>query len=346
MENLLSHDSNYFVALKEWVLALSVIPATLLINFGLRAGLRSVVNNRERWPQIWFLHQLWPSISKIIFILGLTLIVELAPIQGRAYSWLASISFLLNVLLGLGLIQRTALIGVQWASKKARHSETFDAGFVPLLRNIITIFVTLTGGIIVLKHFNYDVMSLITALGVSSLAVGLAAKDTLSNMISGFILIIDRNLKPGDRINLSGTVGDVKEIGLRSTQIRMSDGNTLIVPNSELVNNRILNLSLPTREVSSVVQIRVPYFVPFVKIREICLQVGAQIEQLSTVKPAKVNLVSLSEGHQYIEITLWISDYTKSGGAVSDYNEKLLACLNQEKIPLITRSPCVKAELP
>ncbi|MEO5969539.1 MAG: mechanosensitive ion channel domain-containing protein [Bdellovibrionia bacterium] len=343
MENLLSQYSNYFTVLKEWLLALSVIPATVLVN----SGLRSLINNPEKWPKRWpvswrqtfFAHHLWPSISNIIYVLGLAFIVELAPLHGRAQSWLASIFFVLSVLLGLRLVQRTALIGVEWASHKVRRDETFDVGFVPLFQNVITIFVALTGGIVVLKHFNYDVVSLVTALGVSSLAVGLAAKDTLSNMISGFILIIDRNLKPGDRINLGGTVGDVREIGLRSTNIRMTDNNTLIVPNSELVNNRILNLSIPSRETSSTFQIRVPCDVPLAKIRTICLQITKQMEKLSKDRSTWVGLTSLAEGHQLIGISIWISDYTEASNAVSDFNEKLLACLSQENIPLITRNP-------
>jgi MscS family membrane protein len=342
MENLLSQYSNYFSVLREWVLALSVIPATVLMN----SGLRSLIDNPEKWPKRWpaswrqtfFSHRLWPSISNIIYVLGLALIVELAPLQGRAQSWLASILFVLSVLLGLRLAQRTALMGVEWASKKARYDENFNAGFIPLFQNVITIFVVLTGGIVVLKHFNYDVVSLVTALGVSSLAVGLAAKDTISNMISGFTLIIDRNLKPGDRINLNGTVGDVKDIGLRSTNIRMTDGNTLIVPNSELVNNRILNLSVPTREISSSIQIRVPSDVPLAKIRAICLQITKQMEKLSKERSTWVGLMSLSDGHQLIGISIWVSDYTEASNAVSDFNEKLLVCLNQENIPLVTRS--------
>ncbi len=348
MENLLSQYSNYFMILREWVLALSVIPTTILVNTALRSLLFSPKKWSKRSPENWknafFLQQLWPSISSIVYLIGLSFIVELAPLKGRAYSWLASVSFILSVLLGLNLIQRAALMGVQWLSQRSENDGTFDAGFVPLLRNVVTIFVILTGGIIVLKHFNYDVMSLITALGVGSLAVGLASKDTLSNMISGFILIIDRNLKPGDRINLSGTVGDVKAIGLRSTQIRVSDGNTLIVPNSELVNNRILNLSLPNREITSSIQIRVPYDASFPKIREICIKIGKEIGKISKDKAVWVGLTSLAEGHQTIGITIWVSDFVDVSSAVSDFNEKLLVCLEQEKIPLVPRYSCSKGD--
>ena len=96
-----------------------------------------------------------------------------------------------------------------------------EKDFLPLIEKISTIFIFLIGIIVVLKHFNYDVLSLVTALGIGSLAIGLAAKDTLANMISGFTIMVDRPFRVGDRIQLSsGEVGDVLEIGLRSTKIK------------------------------------------------------------------------------------------------------------------------------
>jgi small-conductance mechanosensitive channel len=345
MENGLSQYANYFTALKDWVFALSVIPATWILRSYLKAILLSP---QKKAPAGWlqklkegpYLGQLWPSIASVIYIGSLTCFVELAPISGRAYSGLAGINFILCVVLGLTLTQRTVLLGFQWASQRAKYEEIFDVGFFPLLKNVITIFVGLTGGIIILKHFNYDVMSLITALGVSSLAVGLAAKDTLSNMISGFILIIDRNLKPGDRVNLNGNVGDVIQIGLRSTLIRVNDGNTLIVPNSDLVNNRILNLSLHSREIQVPLHIRIPYDAAFFRVREICLQISNQIEGISKSKPTRVNLTTLSEGHQLIAISLWVLNYSESGAVTSEFNERLLTALDKEKILLSQPIKC------
>jgi small-conductance mechanosensitive channel len=228
---------------------------------------------------------------------------------------------------------------VEWSALKTDQTETLRHGFIPLMRNVITLFAFFSGGIMILKHFNYDVMSLITALGVSSLAVGLAAKDTLSNMISGFILIIDQNLRPGDRVSLSGTVGDVAEIGLRSTHIRIGDGNTLIVPNSELVNTKILNLSMPTRAISCSTSIRIPIQYSFSKIREVCLDTLSEVSKAATDRSPAVNLASLSDGHQLIQIGFWVNEMNDVGTAMSDFNERLLSRLQKEGIPLVSPGP-------
>jgi MscS family membrane protein len=179
------------------------------------------------------------------------------------------------------------------------------------------------------------VLSLLTALGVGSLAVGLAAKDTLANMIAGFTLIIDRNLKPGDRINLSGSTGEVDEIGLRSTRIRTGDGNVLIVPNSELVNTKILNLSMPTLETSASTEIRVPYWASFQDVRKICLQALEETPRVSKTRGRSVLLKSLADGHQVIQIGFWVEDASESGSVLSQVHETILGRLQSSRIALM-----------
>jgi small-conductance mechanosensitive channel len=336
MENSLSQFESYFGTLKDWFLALSVIPLAL----GISSYLKSLILRAQKSKEGRFFRQLAPIVTTLVYVGGLALFVELAPLPEKISLWLSGICFVLTVVVGLYFAQRAAVLGFRWAAHKSKYEEIFDAGFVPLLQNVLTIFVLLTGSIIILKHFNYDVMSLITALGVGSLAVGLAAKDTLSNMISGFILIIDRNLKPGDRVNMNGALGDVATIGLRSTLIRTLDGNTLIVPNSDLVNNRILNFSIHTREIQSQLQIRVPFDTSFARTKELIIQVADQIHLISKEKPIRVNLSSLAEGYQTVSILLRILDYGEAASVVSQFHEKLIDALGKEQIRLVRFCKC------
>lgn len=320
---------NAALSIEEWVFSLMTLLVTGIIAFSTIFILKKVYK-RKNWP---LLQELTPSISALIFLAGLNIFVDVAPLSVRTSLWAMNFIYVLQVLVFLRLILRGCLLAIAWSAMKNNTALPLEQGFIPLLRNMVTLFVFLTGGIMILKHFNYDVMSLMTALGVGSLAVGLAAKDTLSNMISGFILIIDRNLRPGDRINLGGSIGDVKEIGLRSTQIRTGDGNTLIVPNSELVNTKILNLSYPDREVSCSVSIRVPFSVPFPQVKQIALSILQQIDGVSKTKKPWVNLASISDGFQLIQIGYWVSDLNHSGGSVSELNERLLEEFKQKAIP-------------
>ncbi len=140
-----------------------------------------------------------------------------------------------------------------------QHSE-LNKTITPLLNRVVTFLIVAVTAIVVFEHFGYSVTSLLTILGAGSLALGLAAQDTLSNMISGFIIMLDRPFRVGDRVKLpSGETGDVYEIGLRSTKILDFDNNVLIVPNNELVKTRIINFGYPHDEIRVVVDVGVSY---------------------------------------------------------------------------------------
>lgn len=331
MEPWYARSASLLEHLEHWIPGLVVILGTLLIT-PLTSRLLGKLNQARGLRTV---AQLAPSLSNILYVLGLRLFVDVSPLPPKVEFWLDHITYILSVVLGFNLFRRAVLLALEWSNLNSQNSKTLQQGFIPLLKNVITLFIFFSGGIMILKHFSYDVMSLLTALGVGSLAVGLAAKDTLSNMISGFILIIDQNLRPGDRVNLGGTVGDVQEIGLRSTQIRLGDGNTLVVPNADLVNTKILNLSIPSRSTSCAVLIRVPYTVPFSKIREVCFRILTQIDKVAQNKSSWVNLNSLAEGHQVIQIGFWVSEMNDSGAAISAFNEQLLAQLQKENITLV-----------
>lgn len=321
--------------LREWTLAVAV----LFISFAARGTVSAFLRKTDRRGKWALAGALGSSLSNLMYILGLYIFAELAPLNARVQAWLDSGIYVFAVILLLGMLRRAAMIAIEWSSARSSNSRTLQQGFIPLIRNVITLFVFFSGSIMVLKRFNYDVMSLLTALGVGSLAVGLAAKDTLANMISGFTLIIDRNLRPGDRINLGGSVGDVEEIGIRTTRLRTGEGNTLIVPNSELVNTKILNLSLPSREKSVSTSIRVPYEASFERVRAICLQLLEQVEKAHPTRAKWVNLAQVADGYLLVSIGFWVREMDDAGAALTDFHSRLLSRLEQEKIPLYCPPP-------
>lgn len=319
---------------REWLFSIFAIAATWLAARLARSILRRIGARGGRWRALM---DLAPALASVIYIAGFSIAIDLAPLSPKVHGWLQSAIYVLGVLILLRLARRAALVSIEWSRFRTSQSITIQQGFIPLLRNLVTLFVFFTGGIMILKHFGYDVMSLITALGVGSLAVGLAAKDTLSNMISGFTLIIDRNLTPGDKISLGGGTGpsgEVEEIGLRSTRIRTGDGNMLIVPNSDLVNTKLLNLSVPSAFVTCGTQIRVPLDIPFDRVRSLCFEVLERVTRARLDRGKWVNLASLSEGHQLVQIGFWVANSDDQGAAVSEFHELLLSRFQKDGIPL------------
>lgn len=104
-------------------------------------------------------------------------------------------------------------------------------------------FTILMVAVAILQEWGINVSALLASLGLLGLAVSLAAKDTLENIISGFVLLLDKPILSGETGEIAGVQGTVEEIGLRSTKIRTFDKTLVSIPNKEVVNQNINNWS-------------------------------------------------------------------------------------------------------
>lgn len=188
--------------------------------------------------------------------------------------------FVLTVLLAAIAINNVFKAILQWVQDTSEKKE-FLRRFLPLLDIGEKIFVWTAALMIVLKRFNYDISSLIVSMGVGSLAIGLAAQDTLSNMFGGLMLLFDQPFRVGDRIKLeSGEFGDVLEIGLRSTKIKTVENYVLVVPNSQLVKSKVLNYYMPDGRSIGKISIGVSYDSDPEKVKEILIKSALEVEEV------------------------------------------------------------------
>lgn len=194
-------------------------------------------------------------------------------------------------------------------AEKQKHDQ-FTLTVAPLVNRMVTFVVVALTAVAVLEHFGQSVTSLLTIIGASSLAIGLAAQDTISNMISGFIIMIDRPFRVGDRVKIpTGETGDVFEIGLRSTKILDFDNNVLIVPNNELVKTKIINFGYPDAEIRVTVEVTVAYGTKVDQVKELLLSLAA--EQPTVLKDPAPEAFLLKLGDFGLQFVLYcrVSEY-------------------------------------
>jgi small-conductance mechanosensitive channel len=118
-----------------------------------------------------------------------------------------------------------------------------------IFKNFATGLITLIGFVVVLDYLGVSVAPLLTALGVSGLAVALALQDTLSNLFAGLNILMTRKIRPGDYISLeTGQEGVVCDITWRNTTIRAPEDNLVVVPNAKLAAAIYTNTHLPEHE--------------------------------------------------------------------------------------------------
>lgn len=211
---------------------------------------------------------LHPSISLFIFA-GMFYVASLQINQG-IYSEIFDriFNFLIIVPLVFFMIKfSTEFIAHYLKGSQSAKKAKLNEAAIDLLMQIIRIALFFIGILLVLANLGYDVSTLIAGLGVGGLAFALAAQDLLKNFFAGIALIFDKTFNKGERVQFQGHSGIIEELKLRSTKLRTYDGTLLTIPNSQLSDNIVENVTKVPR-VKVVMTIGLVYGTTSKKIKE------------------------------------------------------------------------------
>ncbi|WP_108124671.1 mechanosensitive ion channel family protein [Saccharospirillum mangrovi] len=137
-----------------------------------------------------------------------------------------------------GIVSRTLKSSV---TKSSKRFHKLDPMLVPIFAGIVGYSVYIVAIVIVLDIFGVNTNSIVALLGAAGLAVGLALKDTLSNIAAGIMMLILRPFRSGDYISFNGIGGTVEEISLFTTILKTPDGQFVSAPNSNVWGATIQN---------------------------------------------------------------------------------------------------------
>jgi small-conductance mechanosensitive channel len=137
------------------------------------------------------------------------------------------------------------------------------------------------GLVVALAAAGFEVSQLAIVLGALSLGVGLGLQTVVNNFVSGLILMFERPIQPGDTVEVAGTVGTVRDIGMRSTTFTTFEGADVVVPNGMLLSEKLINwtLSSNTRRVD--IAVGVAYGSAPEKVRALLLDVAQRTDRVS-----------------------------------------------------------------
>ncbi|NJK72333.1 MAG: mechanosensitive ion channel [Synechococcaceae cyanobacterium SM2_3_60] len=218
------------------------------------------------------------------------------------------ISYALQVLGALLIL----LIGwniANWTKRKLRSvlatSKTIDQTLVPLLSEIARYAVLILVVIAVLSRFGIQTASIVTVLGGATIAIGLALQGTLSNIASGIMLLFLRPFNIGDFIDAEGIMGTVDAINLFTTQMTTFDGIYQEVPNTQLWNRMIRNLSRnPRRRIDLFVGIS--YSDDIATAKAVLWDILNADERVLKDPAAEVMVAALGESSVNLKMHIWV----------------------------------------
>jgi MscS family membrane protein len=261
-----------------------------------------------------------------LFLGGAYVAVHRLEIQDRWTGRLDNLLFVLATLVvALAAVRAWSILLSWYATDSGAGAESpLAREFSPLLSKLGKVVILLLAAITSLEHFGVNVNSLVVSLGVGSLAVGLAARETLANLFAGFTLMLDRPFRLGDRIQLaSGEVGDVVAIGIRATRIRTTDETILVIPNSVLVNERVVNQSQPDRRLTVRTEISVAHGSDVARVKQVLTEAALAPEQVDRERGVSVVLLRFAESAIVFRVAFFARDYTEAGLALSAVHEEI-----------------------
>ena len=257
----------------------------------------------------------------LIVVIALRMSIERLDFVSETWdARLDSLFFVLYLSIAFVTTWRLISAAFSWYGKEiaARTETKFDDQVVPFLRRVTLIVLTIIAVIMLLDRFNINVSALVTTLGIASLAIALAAQETLSDTITGFVIIADRPFRIGDRIEIRelNTWGDVVDIGLRSSRIRTRDNRTVIVPNSVIGKSLIVNHTYPDTQYRIQIHIGVGYGTELELARQTIIDAVRGVEGVLPDQKVEALFLEFGESALIFRVRWWL-DPTRTRGACS-----------------------------
>jgi small-conductance mechanosensitive channel len=157
--------------------------------------------------------------------------------------------------------------------------------------------------------FSVDLTSVAVILGFLSVGIGFGLQYIASDMVSGFILLFERPIRVGDRLRLKeGIEGRVEKISLRSTIILTNENMAVIVPNSKLLQNELINYSYPTQKVRLNIPVGVAYGSDLDKVSQALLDAARSVEEVLSAPDPRVHFGGFGDSSLNLEVRVWINE--------------------------------------
>lgn len=265
------------VPLTQFLISFGVIAGGTLIGFlfeklALKSMYRAV--RRTRWNGDDIIIYALRHVVTIWFALASIYFVVLRRDIDQALAGLLNNVLLILLLISIAMVMARVAAGfirLYFNSVQGLPSSS-------LIMNVVRIIIGVLFGLIILQSLGIQITPLLGALGVGGLAVALALQETLANLFAGIVIILSKQLRPNDFVQLSsGEQGYVEDISWRNTTIRSLPNNMIIVPNAELSTTIITNYYQPEQQMSVLVDVGVSYESDLEHVEEVTVEVATEV---------------------------------------------------------------------
>lgn len=249
----------------------------------------------------------------LLLVLACWLAVDTAPQDGKGFKVLETALWMAGIFVLLSLVKNTA-----FTQREGGHYQTrLPKLFLDILRLILVV----VGSLLVISGvWGGDVTAAVTALGVSSIVLGLALQNTLDNVMAGIAVLFERPFEVGDWVRIGETHGQVLEMNWRAVRVRTRGNDLIVVPNSTVGKETLINYSRPTRVHGESHVIGFSYDDPPNKVKRILHQVALSTRGVLASPAVAVRTIKYSDWSIEYEVRFFIDDFERQ----RDINEEFM----------------------
>jgi small-conductance mechanosensitive channel len=231
-----------------------------------------------------------------------------------------------RVVLGVAVLLLTFSLAGRFSSllhQRLGKRGHIDPGLRYTIARLVRYLFVLIGVLIALKQFSIDLTSIAVLFTALSVGIGFGLQYIAADIVSGFILLFERPVRVGDRITIGEDEGDVQSINLRTTLVMTNDRVALIVPNSKLVSQRVINWSYgdPRARISIPIGVAVNSDVNLVT--ETLLLAAKDVDLVLTDPPPKVQFLKFGEYSLDFRLLVWTRQPSRHPQIKSDINYRI-----------------------
>jgi len=209
-----------------------------------------------------------------------------------------------------------------------------DSGLRDTLSRITQYVVVVLGLLISFQFVGIDLTSLAVVFGLLSVGIGFGLQNITSNFISGLIIMFERPISVGDRVDVAGIEGDIIEISIRSTKIRTMNNTSIIVPNSQFVENNVINFSHGNPTFRLDIEVGVSYSSDLDKVLKALNEVAEEHPKVMKNPKHQIHLTEFGDSSWDMELRVWIPDVKERYAFRNELNQAIVRKFDEHDIEI------------
>ena len=198
-----------------------------------------------------------------------------------------------------------------------------DTGVRISIARLIHYAVVLTGFIIALAALGLELRNITIIGGALGVGIGFGLQTVVNNFVCGLIMLFERPIKVGDVIEMEGNFGEIKRVGLRATVVQTYDNAELVVPNSDLIANRVTNWTLAERRMRVRMSVGVAYGSDVTRVIQTLTAVAEGHPLVLKVPKPQVVFLGFGESSLDFDLRVWIANFDNSILVRSEINQEI-----------------------